>query len=270
MRYKIDHDFHIHSNLSTCAEDPLQTPGNILQFAKKTGLKTICLTDHYWDEDVSGVYWEMYNIQNTPHIRKALPLPQDKDVSFLFGCEADMDKDFVVGLSSEKYDLFDFIVIATTHMHCLGCAISDEDHPSDKRRAELWCERFDKVLNMDLPFHKVGIAHLACCFIGFPSEERFLRVLNMIPSADMEALFKKAAQLGVGIEINRGDMKDAMRHPEEILRPFRIAKQCGCKFYLGSDAHTQAALTEMHPIFEWAIDVLDLQETDKFIIKKAK
>lgn len=268
MRYVIDHDFHIHSNLSTCACDPLQTPENILKFAKQTGLKTICLTDHYWDETVPGVYWEMYVPQDTAHILQALPLPQDEDVSFLFGCEADMDKDFVIGLSPEKYDMFDFIVIATTHTHCLGCAISDEDHPSDKRRAELWCERFEKVLNTPLPFHKVGIAHLACSFVGWPTEDRHLRVLNMIPSADMESLFTRAAQNGMGIELNRGDIKDAMRHPDEILRPFKIAKQCGCRFYLGSDAHTQAGLQEMYPLFNWIIDALELQEADKFIIGK--
>ena len=268
MRYVIDHDFHIHSNLSSCANDPLQTPENILKFAKNNGLKTICLTDHYWDEAVPGVYWEMYTTQNTPHIQQALPLPQDEDVSFLFGCEADMDMNLTLGLSPEKYDLFDFIVIATTHTHCLGCAISDEDHPSDQRRAELWSERFDKVLNTPLPFHKVGIAHLACSFMGWPTEERFLRILNMIPSADMEALFLKAAQLGVGIELNCGDIRDAIRHPEDVLRPFRIAKQCGCRFYLGSDAHTQEGLTRMHPLFNWIIDALDLQETDKFLIKK--
>lgn len=267
MRYVIDHDFHIHTNLSPCANDPWQTPENILKFAKEHGLKTISLADHYWDEAVPGVFHSWRSV-TTDYIKQVLPLPQDDEVSFLFGCEADMDMNFTLGLSPEKYDLFDFMVIATTHMHFVGEAISEADHASDQRRAELWCERFDKVLNTPLPFHKVGFAHMATLFVGWPTEDRYIRVLDMIPSADMAELFTKAAKLGAGIEINQGDIKDAQRHPNSILRPLKIAKECGCKFYLGSDAHTQIGFTGMHDLFNWAIDALDLEEKDKFILQK--
>ena len=50
MRYIWDNDMHIHSNLSLCSRDPLQTPERILQYAKDNNLKTIVLTDHCWDE----------------------------------------------------------------------------------------------------------------------------------------------------------------------------------------------------------------------------
>ena len=58
----------------------------------------------------------------------------------------------------------------------------------------------------------------------------------------MHSLFKKAADLGVGIELNSFDMNFAEEEAETVLRPYRIAKKCGCKFYLGSDAHSAAAL----------------------------
>ena len=52
MRYLVDHDYHIHSELSLCSNDPEETPAHILEIAKEKGIKKLCLTDHYWDENV--------------------------------------------------------------------------------------------------------------------------------------------------------------------------------------------------------------------------
>ena len=37
MRYKIDHDFHIHSFISRCSLDPEQTSERILRYAEENG-----------------------------------------------------------------------------------------------------------------------------------------------------------------------------------------------------------------------------------------
>lgn len=55
MKYKIDHDFHIHSVLSPCVKNPEQTVENILAYGEKNGFVAICLTDHFWDEWIEGV-----------------------------------------------------------------------------------------------------------------------------------------------------------------------------------------------------------------------
>ena len=97
MRYVVDHDYHIHSELSSCSRNPAQTPARILQYAKDFGLKTLCLTDHYWDSDVPGAS-NWYKPQNFEHIAKAKPLPQAEGISFLFGCETDFDRNHVFGV----------------------------------------------------------------------------------------------------------------------------------------------------------------------------
>ena len=51
--YKIDHDLHIHSGLSRCSLDKEQTSLKILEYAKTSNLKYICVTDHFWSENVS-------------------------------------------------------------------------------------------------------------------------------------------------------------------------------------------------------------------------
>ncbi len=262
MRYIIDNDLHIHSKISTCSRDPEQTNERILQYAVDNGLKTICLTDHFWDSDVEGAdIW--YKPQNYEHIAQAKPLPQTEGVRFLWGCEAELNKHFTLGLEREKFDLFDFIIIPTTHLHMKGMTISEEDAASVEGRAKVWLQRLDAVLNMDLPFHKIGIAHLTCPLIA-PTREEYWQVLDLLPSEELERLFKKAATLGVGIELNATDMNFPEELTDTVLRIYRIAKQCGCKFYCGSDAHHPERFEVVIPRLERVVELLGLTEDDKF------
>ena len=49
-----------------------------------------------------------------------------------------------------------------------------------------------------------------------------------------------------------------------MFRPYRIARECGCTFYLGSDAHHPAGLSVAIERFEAMVDGLELEEKDKF------
>ena len=262
MRYIIDHDYHIHSQLSECSSHPEQTTENILKYAKQNNLKRICLTDHFWDEIV-GNPSEWYAPQDFAHICKALPLPQDDEVEFLFGCETDFDKLFRVGVSKERLDKFDFIIIPTTHLHMPNFTYYEEDS-SPESKAKLWTLRLEKLFELDLPWHKIGLAHLATPLITPTSREDYLKTLDLIPSDEMERVFGKAAELGVGIEINRDDMNFSDAEADTVLRMFRIAKAQGCKFYLGSDAHNPKGFEITMGLFNRGIDWLELTEDDKF------
>ena len=268
MQYIYDHDLHIHSFLSSCSRNPKQNPQRILEYAKENNLHTICITDHMWDSKIRGAsLW--YRPQNFKHISKSKPLPQTDGIRFLFGCEAEVTKRNVLGLSKPVIDALDFIVIPTTHFHMRGFTISKEDAKSPESIAKNWIERFEHVLDMDLPFHKVGIAHLTCSCIG-PSKDRVPETLNCIPTEEMQRLFQKAQKVGVGIEINADDMDFKAEFADSIFRPYRIAKECGCKFYLGSDAHGPEALNSAKGFFKIAIAALELEESDKIEFLKEK
>ena len=265
MKFAVDHDFHIHSFLSLCSEDEGQTPQAILAYAKKNGLKKICLTDHLWDTDVCSFTGDhFYAYQNIPHVQKNLPLPQDADVAFYFGCETEFDKFFRVGLTRENFDKFDFVIIPTTHTHMVGFTLEEADN-TEERRAALFIQRLDALLDMDLPFEKIGIAHLTCCFAGVASnKDSQRRVLASIPDAELYRIFGRIAAAGAGVELN----EDMFQYNEEELavqlRYYRIAKACGCKFYLGSDAHSRAGLERAPAVFARFLELLDLDEDDKF------
>ncbi len=266
VRYQVDHDLHIHSGLSLCSLDKEQTPARILQYAVENGFKHICLTDHFWDEGVPHVDFDFYNVQNTAYIARVLPLPRAEGVTFHFGCETELDKDGQVGVLPQRMDDYAFIIIPTTHMHMPPFTIREEDD-SLERRTQLFVERYQQVLDMDLPFHKVGLAHLTCSLMGGMGEENFykhLHILRSLPEEVLRHLFEQTADRGMGVELNFAIEKYTGEDLETILRPYRLAKACGCKFYFGSDAHHPAGLDSARTRFETIVDALDLEETDKF------
>lgn len=263
MRYVIDHDFHIHSKLSTCSRHPEQTPERILQYAKENGMKRIVLTDHYWDNTIPcGNKW--YVPQDFEHISKSKPLPQADGVEFLFGCEGEVDVNYTLSIPKEKLDEFDFIVIPTTHMQTPGFNIPAEDAATAEGRAKAWVERINAVLHMDLPFHKIGLAHPICYLIAGCKEKEYLDTLKALSNGDIARTFARAAQVGIGIELNSDDFSRDFVELPYVRRIFDIAKDCGCKFYLASDAHTPEQLNIATQRFNRAIDLLGLTEDDKF------
>ena len=266
MKYIIDNDLHIHTCLSICSKDEGQTPDALLEYAATNGLKNICVTDHYWDSAVpcnTAVNW-WYEKQNFDHISKNLPLPKHDGVRFLFGCEADMDSDDVIGLPKERYDDFDFIVVATTHFHHMaGDSWSDT---SNEAIAGRWVRRMRALLDSGLPYHKVGIAHPVCPLMNKKSREDYLETLSLIGDDDLHEIFARASSLGVGIEINSDDMRFEDNEADTVLRVFRVAKEHGCKFYLGSDAHYRSQFAKAIEVFDRAINLLGLTEDDKFIV----
>jgi hypothetical protein len=63
MRFQLDHDYHIHSQLSLCSNDPQQNTDHILRIAENLGLRQICLAilDAWRLERKSDIYtWEQY------------------------------------------------------------------------------------------------------------------------------------------------------------------------------------------------------------------
>lgn len=283
MKYVLDHDMHIHSYLSPCSSDPEQTTKAILDYGLKAGYKHIVLTDHFWDEDVPCATdsFETADAKKRPdtndpmfmlkwegfkNINKALPLPKAEGISFHFGVEADMDKYSVVGLTKEHADKFDFIIVPINHLHCPWAKLQ-QGKMDNREQAVILAQRFWNLLQLDLPFHKVGLAHitwdgLAACS---PNWMDHIEILNCITDERWRLLFSETAKKGMGVEINVEYERYAEGFEREsMLRPYRIAKECGCKFYFGSDAHHPFEFDLLKDRADFFINALDLTEDDKF------
>ena len=257
MRFKPDHDLHIHTQLSFCSNDPEQSTENILKYGERNGFSTLCITDHMWDTARIPTDDDFYENQTYEYVCRSLPLPQSDKVKMIFGCETDLDMNMVLGVSREVIDALDFVIIPINHFHMHGFTCRGGETPEEL--AKLFIERFDAVLDMDLPFHKVGMAHL--CGGGISRS-------RAVPDSEYRRVFKKAADRGIGIEINLHMGAMTGEHKDAVMAPLFIAKEAGCKFYLGSDIHHPHNMPDVMDRFNTAIDILDLREEDKFIIGK--
>lgn len=269
MRYVIDHDLHIHSYGSMCSQAPEQTPERILQYAADEGFSTICLTDHFWDETVpmptGGWGPDFYTSQNWAHITKQLPLPTREGIRFLFGAEVDMTLDGTIGVSAQRLEQMDFLLISISHFHCTDFTISAADAATAEGKAEALLRKLEWVLQRDLPWHKVGLAHLLGQKVSGGDPDVHCEIIRLLQGERLTALFKKAAALGVGIELNTATFNfgsDAER--EAVTGFYAHAKECGCKFCFGSDAHAPFQTEHHRQRAQAMADALELTEKDIF------
>lgn len=262
MKYAVDHDYHIHSHLSPCSRDCEQTVQRILRYAEENNYKRICLTNHLWDSAVKGCYGDTSK-QSYEYLSAELPLPQGESTEFCFGGEIDMDKNFVIGVSKAVFDKLDFAVMTTTHLHLEGYTI--EKGVSLTERAKIYIKRLERLFDSDFDFTKIGLAHPVS---GHASPENpFNELFAAVGADNVRRVFTKAAATGAGVEINAKDFNfknKSAAHVQAILEFYNILRECGCKFYLGSDAHHPNALDEAPRIFENAVNELGLTEEDKF------
>ena len=245
-----------------CSRNPEQTPEHIIEYAKKHGLKYVCITDHFWDEHVGNPN-DAFAYQSIGHNTSILPLPKDKDVKLFFGAEGEMDKELRIGLTEESLKLFDFITMSCVHLHHAGFTIKENATLEDYKEAYL--SHLYAFLNADLPFYKIGIAHVNAQWLGGRVFENHLKIIASIPNEEYEKIFKLANRRGCGVELNVPVHLYNKEQIDIVMRPLVIAKRCGCKFYLGSDVHHPKDEELYFKKFQFMIDYLDLQESDKFI-----
>ncbi len=257
-----DHDYHVHTSLSTCCADPAMSARGIAEYAVRAGYSGVCYTDHLWDGDVPGVS-EWYAPQDLPHVKRLLPLPTGLPLALRFGCEVEYMGGDRLTLTRPHFDEFDLVSVPLTHMHSKGY-VRPLSVVTERQMASLLTERLEQLAALDLPFEKIGLSHLTDPSLFFEGcvadvmalldEERFLRAMD------------KYAARGTGVELNASAFPAWQARPEDWLRPYRLAKKAGCKFYCGSDAHHPDALPGVTTALPAVAEALGLTDTDRYQI----
>lgn len=259
--FSIDHDLHAHTILSSCCADPNQTVEAIVQHALEAGYTTQCITDHLWDARVLGAS-QWYRPQDIGHIRRVLPLPKVHGLQLLFGCETEFLGGDRIGLRLDHFDQFDFVIIPPNHFHMIGF-VRPESVETPQEIADLLVQRLEEIAALPLPFHKVGIAHLTTSLVNKGGDK--LLVIDSINQERYHDVMRLLAKTGVGIELNATCFQPGWEAEEELeLRLYRIAKDAGCRFYLGSDAHSVEGLGAVSKVLPGVVTSLKLTEADRF------
>lgn len=258
---KITHDLHIHTALSLCAERGATAEGYV-KLAKQIGLTKIGFSDHYWDERLAGAN-EFYAPQNTAHIdelRAELPALRGQGVDILFGCETEYDPyHHGVAITEEVAERMDFILVPNSHTHMM--MPKDLYEPYEKH-ADFMVNAYQEIIDSPVSRYITSMAHpfeAVCC----PYDNRLL--IRLISDDTYRRLFDRTAEKGIAIEINVSDLQsktEAEIEADPVMHLFRLAKECGCRFTFGSDAHSHTVHGNYMAHTAFIADLLALQEDD--------
>ncbi len=256
---KILHDLHLHSYLSDGAE-PHAKIENYLALAKESGLHTIGIADYLWDTAVGSPCDEFYEAQDADRILSAV-YPKEKGIRILRGCEVEMDEAGRLGISEETAKKLDFVLAVHSHSQLEG-VIPEKIRRDKKLLAELLCDRFSLLIENPMAKYITAVAHP---FYPTGNPDDFDEVLFRIPDDRLEDLFNDAVYKSIAIELNAAAFSSyplKSMHRSELFRIYETAKECGCKFIFGSDAHDPDSFEESMARLALLTDLLEITEAD--------
>ena len=260
---KIKHDFHIHTDLSICANETA-TLGNYIEIANKLGLEKIGIANHFWDSKIEGRL-DFYKTQDFEHILKLKPeieKVQSDDLKIYFGCEAEYDyKHHDVAITEEVAEQLDYVLVPNSHTHA---TMPKEFYEPYQKHVDYMLQAYEDIINSKVSKYITAVAHPFCA-VCCPYDREIL--LNMISDDTFKRLFDMTANKGIAFELNVDYMAKFKKSYEEIeeaahIRMFRLAKEMGCKFIFGSDAHSTTEHKTYEQLTKAFVELLGLKETD--------
>ena len=238
---QVKYDYHLHTKLSPCSSDKEATVANFAWRLYEKGFKSICITDHYWtrpesilenNPDVIGPYPEtLKQILDNKKYAVSTALP----IKVLVGAEIESYAPDRFGGTQELKEMLDVVLLPTDHFHLVGLIQQPDDHSNAG-----WGRH---IMKFFLGGAKSRVAHvLAHPFVPMVEAQNSIReVLDTISDNEFFDALSIANECGNAIEVNSGCLVASAMY-EALVRPFTIAKNAGCKFTFGSDAHGLASL----------------------------
>lgn len=239
----ITSDIHLHSNLSSCAK-PESTPAAIIKACRDQGIRTIGFADHLWDKTMPGAskWYQPQDVEHVLSIKETLAGEECQELSrglkVLVGCETEFLGGKQVGISREAAGLFDFVLIPPDHFHMKNYVFpADVNDPEGIKT--IMIRRFMEVMDLELATAVVHPFHA----MGFTPEMPYV-VQSLISDNEYRECFIAAKQARCAIEFHAcvakpheaGSGED--KFSPEYIRMLTIARECGCTFSIGSDAHS--------------------------------
>ena len=264
MGFEINHDFHIHTERSLCAQRDAFAKDYIRE-AKALGLKKLGFADHFWDDAYKPLDIEFYGPQNYDHvasIRDEIKSVDTEGIKIYVGCEAEYSHEHGVGITEACAERFDFIIVPNSHTHKTMPAGFIKPNKMQKH-VDFMIRAYYDILNSSVSKYILSMAHPFEA-VSCPYDNNLLK--QMISDDTYRRMFDATAEKGIAIEINTaGFLNESLATVRETenFRILRLAKECGCKFTFGSDAHSIEMLKELFvPTANMVAEALGLTEND--------
>lgn len=265
-RYRsyITHDLHTHTHLSLCCSAP-GIADTYIRDAEKRGLHILGFSDHMWDRAVAlpskSEFYEKQDFAHICAIKNEITYRTDK-VRVLFGAETDFCHAETLGISRETAEQLDFLLVPHSHTHMLDFVMPREYDNNIPLHADYLVRSFSALCRHPMRDLITSIAHP---FLPIAKDREYAnRIFDAVTDEQFTECFEAAAEAKIGFEINTSYFYGIKDEPERILndgymRVLSIAKQCGCAFSLGSDAHGLEGLDsiELAALIMARLDITD-------------
>ena len=254
----IDHDLHVHTYLSRCCSaKEQQTPRKIISLAEQMGLRAIGFADHLWmNPAITPNAWYLPQDESQiTNLRQDLEQIETR-VKIRVGCEAETMAPGKFSITREFAESLDFVLLSCSHIHMSDGTVEQPRSFAPRDVADLLLKLFLSGVRSGLP---TSIAHPFGLIGVGPFKGLYEPMLNSISDAELSDAFHAAAENRVAIELNAAALVPGKMQPDFSLdtpvRMITLAKQAGCKFTFGSDAHDpagQQAIVDMQQVVDRA------------------
>jgi histidinol phosphatase-like PHP family hydrolase len=244
-------DLHLHTNLSACAPSDT-TLKSYLPYCAQEGIKKIGISNHlYTDKGIEHTLKIKNEIQE---IQKDLP------IQVLVGGEMELYYGREPMLQKSNAKEFDYVLVAPSHIFNQIHMYENFDLSTTDKIRHLLIENFKSACQLELGV-PTGICH-PLYPICAPNQQE---ILDGITDKQLSDCFCLAAQNNKSIEIHACLYRDTVTLDAEGLSPsyiriLSIAKECGCKFHFGTDAHRPEEFIHRHSLLERAAMRANIRE----------
>ena len=252
-------DLHLHTNLSCCAPETTFVE-SFLPHCESEGIDTLGFSNHLYT-------WR--GLEHTLKIRDEIEkIKSLHNLKIFVGCEAETVYGDTPDLKPEDAANFDYVLLAPSHILNLKKRYSHIDLDDIDTYRELLIENFKAACRLQYGV-PTGIAHPLYPICHKSQQE----VLDGITDEQLYDCFTLAAQNDKSIEIHACIYRNSVNLDDEGLSPtyiklLKIAKQCGCKFHFGSDAHKTEQFIGVHAMLERAACRAGITEDDLWKITR--
>lgn len=271
----ITHDFHIHTRLSLCAGENGGTLQGYLDQAQKFGLKKLGFANHFWDaavgfdalyvnsnqEDGVPYFYKTQNFEHIYKLKEEIDNTDTGDITVLFGAEGEYDPvNHSVAITEKVAEQLDFLLVPNSHTHMM---MDKKLYRPREAHRDFMVKAFEEIVTCPMSKYVDAIAH-PFEPVGESYEETTL-IIACTDNNTFKRIFTLCAEKEIALEFNSSAMArvfDSTDNPEEHMRMFSIAKECGCKFSFGSDAHHEAGQTRHIEIAQKCVEKFGITEDD--------
>lgn len=235
-------DYHIHTQLSGCAENGFSIE-KIIELQQERGTEAIGITDHD--------YSYQSKVKRIQAAREAIKAA-DPSIEVHFGVESQMLEYQVTSINIRLASYFDYVLMAPNHYHLRG--VAQPRSFRDPRRVALHeIYMFEAAIACPITDAVVHPFLLSPDVFQFSAEELAAFGQEMMRNIEQKRLIYQldlASQRGLGIEISPKMVRYNQRH---LIAFYQLCLERDVKLLIGSDAHNQKQLEELSllaPIIE--------------------